>query len=1113
MATSSTAPQPDDRASAGTSSASQDSSSLMPAPEEPPYFPERYPGKLCILCNLGERSQLGQGEMLRLEAPADLITVTSNTSSSSTDDKCSDDTNTTIEDKNNKDPVANILASNKRQKGLNKCKIPAANAEYVDELEKCIGHVEVVEFSALVDSGYYYVHRSCAIWSFGVQRETNGTLTGIVPVVAKALKTKCSNCLRYGASAVCKMSCPKSFHFPCVAASGGFQVIQSFTSFCKEHLGQVPLVVTDDINCRVCSALGDVGNLMMCSRCGDHYHGTCKGVAQLPGVRAGWQCESCRMCQICRVPDSTEGRLLSCETCDKVYHANCLRPIMTSIPKYGWKCRCCRVCTDCGARTPGAGTSSRWHNHFTVCDSCYQQRNKGYSCPVCLRAYRAAAYREMVRCRACQKFVHATCDPDADLAVYQAKKEANPDYEYICGPCNKLAHTGRIAAAMRRSSSIDEESVISQESMLGDIEMELEASEVKIGIGDFGLGKGKPTSLVASKIAKKRLGLSGITKAKTFGKLPFLKKQRFGDLGRKVKSKTKVAAGIFGIPGVSLQKPTADANKSNTDDDGNDNRLVLCSAKDKFVLTQDICVMCGAVGTDHEGCLISCAQCGQCYHPYCINVKVTKVILQKGWRCLDCTVCEGCGQRNDEARLILCDECDVSYHIYCMDPPLDYVPHGNWKCKWCASCTKCGGTEPGTNCNWMNSYSECGPCASQANCPICGTSYSDGELIIQCVTCDRWLHASCDQIRNESDADRCSEEGYICLNCRPAGQQPPHLRPKKKQLEKTLKTPTSIKSDNDITVPLALDGSHYVDGVYLSEHGLQQIKSLQAELSRQKAKRRPKNAPEVPVTKDDGILAAIESVIASSSLDNSFEDVKVDPMDPKDEAEIYKDGMPWPTSDPPPEGFTLCTNEHGATVLRKKRQRNLQKLGIGGFAVRNRGSFRGSGKEREDAEETVEGDMENKQKKKTIRRKVKNKLCEIYPNYIQDAFFGKSLLDTPVTVKLELPNESDDEPADKKLDEGKVIKLSSEELKLIEAMREKERENDTESNKSDSIKAELKALDIKKEGNIDDDESNSDTEALKDVLGLPNDLVDNDLIDTIMNDDGLSKESGKTNLT
>lgn len=65
--------------------------------------------------------------------------------------------------------------------------------------------------------------------------------------------------------------------------------------------------------------------------------------------------------------------------------------------------QCCRVCSDCGSRTPGAGQSSRWHAHYTVCDSCYQQRNKGFSCPLCRRAYRAAAYREMVQCNKCKR--------------------------------------------------------------------------------------------------------------------------------------------------------------------------------------------------------------------------------------------------------------------------------------------------------------------------------------------------------------------------------------------------------------------------------------------------------------------------------------------------------------------------------------------------------------------------------------------------------------------------------------------------------------------------------------------------------------------------------------
>lgn len=73
---------------------------------------------------------------------------------------------------------------------------------------------------------------------------------------------------------------------------------------------------------------------------------------------------------------------------------------------------------------------------------------------------------------------------------------------------------------------------------------------------------------------------------------------------------------------------------------------------------------------------------GSCLVTLPIFPQVSKVILQKGWRCLDCTVCEGCGSRGDEPNLLLCDECDISYHIYCISPPLHTVPEGGWKCKW-----------------------------------------------------------------------------------------------------------------------------------------------------------------------------------------------------------------------------------------------------------------------------------------------------------------------------------------------------------------------------------------------------------------------------------------------
>lgn len=102
--------------------------------------------------------------------------------------------------------------------------------------------------------------------------------------------------------------------------------------------------------------------------------------------------------------------------------------------------------------------------------------------------------------------------------------------------------------------------------------------------------------------------------------------------------------------------------------------MIIARKDDRFSLEQDICVACGSFGLDSSP-LIPCAQCGQTYHSYCGDLKnVGQTIREKGWRCLDCTVCEICGQANDEDKLILCDDCDISYHIFCLDPPLADVP-------------------------------------------------------------------------------------------------------------------------------------------------------------------------------------------------------------------------------------------------------------------------------------------------------------------------------------------------------------------------------------------------------------------------------------------------------
>ncbi|KAF5271825.1 hypothetical protein FQR65_LT05056 [Abscondita terminalis] len=1062
-------------------------------PDDTPYPPELWPGKVCALCNLGERSQLGQRDLLRLSCPEGFIPQRVVSHPLLLQSVIGQMPEREVGDKSPRGPV-----TCRRQKSFNKCRHPSVTNEYIDELS-IIGYLEEPDVQTIFDtSGYFYVHRNCASWSNGVIIFDNSGLENVGTVVLHSISKKCSYCLHFGASLVCKAAgCNKQFHFPCATASGAFQELKTVSTFCVDHLAKVPLVCESSV-CYTCKIHGDIANIMFCSSCGEHYHGTCVGLAQLPGVRSGWQCRKCRTCQVCRIIGD-ETKLMACEQCDKVYHAMCQRPIVTTIPKYGWKCRCCRVCGDCGSRTPGAGLSSRWHAHYTVCDSCYQQRNKGFSCPLCRRAYRAHAHREMVQCSLCRKFVHGTCDPEADLATYHQRKEAHPEYEYICLICKSLTQQNRQLIAKRNSIDDSDSMSASQDFLLDDsYDFDLDRPLGEDSMKLMGLGKGKPYS--ASKIAKKRLGLGmaaagrpkGVGKGIP-GKVGFTKRQRLADFGRKRGPKSKMR-GIFGVPGVGLQRPTSDGNKTD-EEPGVENRLVLCSAKDKFVLTQDICVMCGALGTDQEGCLIACVQCGQCYHPYCVNVKVTKVILQKGWRCLDCTVCEGCGQRNDEARLILCDECDISYHIYCMDPPLDYVPHGNWKCKWCAVCQVCGATDPGFNCAWMNSYTECGPCASHSSCPSCGELYNEGDLIIQCIQCERWLHGTCDSIKTELEAEKCAEEGYNCLLCRPRDVPPPHLHPLPSPKPLTPCKSPEIKSNTN----------YYMDGVYLSEVGYGLIKSLTSEQNVTRKKR--KKLLGVHHDKEAGIMATIESVVAGSSLghgtlDDSTKlelvDIKEDPQD------LYKEGMLWTKEDgAPPDGFTLYTMESGVSVLRRKRQRNLQKLGIGGFLVRVRGI---RGNQDNDDVDTLPGQASgnlleptnpqllnegDKPRRKPARRKPKSKLAESFPSYLQEAFFGKELLES--TKELDSTSDSDDDSTKIRIEKDRLINLSQDDSKIVGTSKKAkptkplyEQEPTTFINKC--IKDALK------------EENESDTEALKDVLALPGELLDTDLVNTIMNE-------------
>nr|XP_057922363.1 histone-lysine N-methyltransferase 2C isoform X2 [Doryrhamphus excisus] len=436
------------------------------------------------------------------------------------------------------------------------------------------------------------------------------------------------------------------------------------------------------------------------------------------------------------------------------------------------------------------------------------------------------------------------------------------------------------------------------------------------------------------------------------------------------------------------------------------NTVVIFSSNDSFTLKQDMCVVCGSFGLGAEGRLLACAQCGQCYHPFCVGIKITKVVLSKGWRCLECTVCEACGQATDPGRLLLCDDCDISYHTYCLDPPLQNVPKDSWKCKWCVSCTQCGATTPGLRCEWQNNYTQCAPCASLSACPGCQVVYSEGTIIVQCRQCDRWFHASCQGLHSEDDIEKAAENCFDCTMC---------------QNFKTTKVVTKTRDTIEPAVmtqivtkarEMDLSRTYTQDGVCLTESGLCQLQSLSATASRRR-KPKPKLKLKIINQNSVAVLQAPLDPLSEHSRDEDMEDNRV-------ETELLDcEGK----SDSSPEREPAEDDSKGVDSG-KKRKRKPYRPGIGGFMVRQRsrpGQGPGKAKRtlcRKDSsgsvsechlgkeegggwtdalpntpvDETPSG-AEVAEKIKKRYRKKKTKLEEAFPTYLQEAFFGKDLLD------------------------------------------------------------------------------------------------------------------------
>ncbi|KAG9353517.1 hypothetical protein JZ751_018184 [Albula glossodonta] len=359
---------------------------------------------------------------------------------------------------------------------------------------------------------------------------------------------------------------------------------------------------------------------------------------------------------------------------------------------------------------------------------------------------------------------------------------------------------------------------------------------------------------------------------------------------------------------VGAYSENVDMNPGLNDDDDEDNSvqntIVLFSCSDKFVLMQDMCTVCGSFGQGVEGQLLVCAQCAQCYHPYCVNSKV--------------------------------------------------------------------------------SYTLCGPCASLVTCPVCRQDFAEEDLLMQCQHCDRWVHAVCECLYTEDEAEQASDEGFTCTACLPYVSKPIVVMPP------SYLAPIKVKEPEP--------QFYRLEGVWLTEAGMALLRSISLPQLQKKRPRRP-------------LLDMAEGAEPKESQGEGCGE----PMecDPKMEGPGSPEGERGPEVGTlgGADGESAKPGEAEDEADDKKKKRKPYRPGIGGFMVRQRkcnlllkrgrilpptageGVAEGVGHPDPLAASPLTQSQPEPEHAKKRRGKKKSKLEDMLPAYLQEAFFGRALLD------------------------------------------------------------------------------------------------------------------------
>lgn len=216
-----------------------------------------------------------------------------------------------------------------------------------------------------------------------------------------------------------------------------------------------------------------------------------------------------------------------------------------------------------------------------------------------------------------------------------------------------------------------------------------------------------------------------------------------------------------------------------------DEVVIYCSQSSSLspvLLQVPICTSCGSFEEQKE--LLGCSNCGLEYHRFCLDMKTKPLGYELGgWRCPSCKVCECCNSSAYENMILVCERCDMGFHTFCLNPPLPFIPLGDWLCPKHALCISCGSKTAGTNPHhsWHDNDTLCHVCwtriRAKSQCPSCLKAYDNNEwdnsYMVGC-DCGRWVHRGCDGITHalyeELQKPEYENEPFNCIVCRQEGK-------------------------------------------------------------------------------------------------------------------------------------------------------------------------------------------------------------------------------------------------------------------------------------------------------------------------------------------------------